>query len=124
MSAKRYTVNTIRSGQPRAYADSCLTVRVTFEETDPMLVSSDTFLPNYLSAQTVEGILTNILKCGFISTRRQERSHGLESYLDYLKPIDPKKIGDPDFNEKRVFGKPGTEVSHVWEFQVISPFTD
>ncbi len=118
MGQTRITINTLRSGQPRAYADSVTQVRVTFEQTDPMLLKSDAFIPMILPESAVVPWLKN-LRCGFIEERNPK--HGLEPHLVYLVPIDPVKIGDPGV---RAWGKPNEFVSHIWEFQVVSPFTD
>lgn len=122
MSAIRYTVHTLASGQPRAYADSRLHVRVTIEELDPMKYkhTDADWVPRYYNEVRIQDLLER-LQCGFM--RKHTPKHGLEVRLDWLKPIDPYTIGDPN-PPKRAFGKPGEQVSHIWEFQVTSPFTD
>ncbi len=122
MSKKRYTVETLAAGQPRAYADSVYHVRVTVEETDPMKVrhTDADWVPVYYNEENIQPLLER-LQCGFM--RKHTPKHGLEIRLDWLKPIDPFKIGDPN-PPLRVWGKAGELVSHIWEFHVTSPFTD
>ncbi len=120
MSKYRYTIEILASGQPRAYADSIRHVRVTVEETDPMLYNSNEFIPWIMPESSIIPLLER-LQCGFM--KKHTPQHWLEPRLDWLKPIDPYKIGDPN-PPPRVWGKSGELVSHIWEFHVTSPFTD
>lgn len=109
MSKTRVTIETLRSGYrggwpPRRYADTECVVRVSFERV-PWNSKTGDFEPEYLKQDTVERMLLG-LQCGFTSVRKKDASF-MQSYLDYLRPIDEQD------------GR-----SSEWKFRVVSPFTD
>lgn len=116
MSKRRITIETLRSGQPRAYADSEHVVRVTFEHT-PWNDQSGEFAPDYKQESYVREELAS-LRTGFTPKSRSEAGY-LASYLDYLRPVDPKTA-----DELIPGGDPSQTLGSVWEFRVVSPFTD
>jgi hypothetical protein len=82
--------------------------------------TDDDWVPVFYNVDRIQDLLER-LHVGFM--RKHTPKHGLETRLDWLRPIEPYKIGDPN-PPKRAFGKPGDLVPHIWEFQVTSPFTD
>lgn len=127
MSQERITVNYIASGQPRAYADSRQITRVQFERTPSMwspawpseVKPEDIpWEPNYMNAKFAEDKLRRM---GFLGTTpwKKDTKHGLDSYIEYIKPINPKKGG-----EVLKWGDPNEDVGDVWEFYIVQPFCD
>lgn len=114
--SERYTIEVLASGQPRAYADSYLRVQVFFEHTSYSGLMNDgtnhpllegNFSPWWMNEEVARRKLES-LPCGFITTTYDQRQFGLEPYLQYLKPILPREDGK----------------AYIWEFCVVSPFTD
>lgn len=102
----RYRVEYLASGQPRAYADSRTHVRLTIDYFfawlgDPNDARSE-WKPNETWGEEEVRALLPHLRCGFISTTAEQRTHGLEPYLNWLKKTDPG----------------------VWEFYVTMPYCD
>lgn len=111
----RITVRVLRAGQRAAYADS---------ETHTVIVSESV---NYGSNEFTPWPITEreamaaarAAPCGFISRRKDEREHGLESYLDSFLPRHPER--------RDSFGAPSETAelrSWIWDFVTVSPFTD
>lgn len=113
----RVTTEILRAGQPRAYADSETVARVTFESTRWDSSSDRELHPSFLSEETASRRLLG-LQCGFCE-RRRGGGHPLETYLDYLRPVDGRPA-----SEVIQYGDPDQIVASVWEFRVVSPFTD
>lgn len=117
MSTLRYTLKTIRSGQPRAYADSERVVQIHLENDDWR--NPGTLKPMYVDESRAKEIARQLPLSGFIKTLSHERGHGLESYLDYFRPLDATT------SDKIIpHGDPKQTVASIWEFRVVSPFTD
>ena len=109
MSKTRVTIETLRSGYrggwpPRRYADTECVVRVSFERV-PWNSKTGELEPDFIGPAIAEQRLQG-LQCGFTSVRKKDASF-MQSYLDYLRPIDEQD------------GR-----SSEWEFRVVSPFTD
>lgn len=114
---ERITIEYVAGGQPGPYADTRDIVRVQFERTDPMKVGPDLpFIPSYMGEEAAVQHLLG-LGCGFVT--KQERKSHWDTYLEYLKPINPKKA-----SEIIPYGDPSQEVSDIWEFKTVTPFTD
>lgn len=111
----RVTTTTIRSGQPRAYADSERVCRLTFE----VAAWND---PNdwrqVLVTEKVARETAEALPIGFTSKKRNEVDW-FDSHLDYFRPIDPKRRNH--FGAEDETAEPQAS---VWEFRVVTPFTD
>lgn len=106
--SRRYTVETLAAGQPRAYADTIHHVRVTFEwvpykKREPG--EEPTFEP--VLNWTEEGVSKHLkgLMCGFTDFKCPP-SPSMDDYfrtrLDWLKEVSPG----------------------VWEFHTTSAYTD
>ena len=113
----RYTVETLQTGQTKPYGDTVHRVLVTFEMI-PYRGPQVDYQPMWMSENAVRDFLPN-LKCGFMNVEREQRKHGLDTYLDYLKPVNPKKA-----SEIIPQGSPEQVQSHQWEFQVVTPWND
>jgi hypothetical protein len=114
MSKSRITTEVVRAGQSRPYADTEYVVQVTFEFCGQL---SKDFQPSYTSKNYALLRLAKIN--GFVSTPKAERKDHFETYLDYVKPIEPKRA-----SEVIPLGDPDQEVAYIWEFRTVSPFTD
>lgn len=108
MTKQRWTLEVLRSGQPRAYADSETVARVTFEYT-PWNSETGEFEPWPISEKSAREQLSG-MRCGFVATPKSEAGF-LGTYLDYLRPVDDRPE-DPS-------GK-----ASVWEFRTVHPYTD
>lgn len=124
---ERITINNIASGQPRAYADSRTITRVQWEHTPMQWAPYDTtkvkpedipWEPYYLPLSIAEIRLRRLGLLGTVMWRK-DTTHGLESYIAHIKPINPKK----GFEVKH-WGPPDEELSDVWELYIVQPFTD
>jgi hypothetical protein len=113
----RITIDTIQSGQPEPWGAHILVVQVAFEWTPPLKPGSD-FVPQFMSPDTARSYLKN-LPIGFVENERHERRDPFQSYLDYLKLIDPKSADQVIPN-----GDPHQALASTWEFKVVTPFTD
>jgi hypothetical protein len=99
----RYTVEYLASGQPRAYADSRMHVRLTIEVFfawlgDPKDPRSKWSPNETWNEEQIRALLPH-LRCGF--TENAEYSLG-RSRLDWLKQVSPG----------------------VWEFHTTEPYND
>lgn len=102
MSKRRITVDTLKAGQPRPYADTITHVRVTFEwqgvagfsDKDAPYVPQDKFWNEARVRETLPGLC-----CGFPS---KPPEGWWSTRLDWLKEVSPG----------------------VWEFHATTPFTD
>lgn len=119
----RITIETLRSGQPRPYADSEHVVRVTLEHVPYAFQAMGTWkvgewAPQFTTQDSAMEILKG-LRCGFISTSKMGRSDPFQTYLDYLRPLDAEAGG--------MYGMKHNlkgELASIWEFRTVSPFTD
>lgn len=111
----RYTIKVIASGQPRAYADSISVVQIQFEHS---FHTEGDLKPHYVSEATARRQLLR-MECGFFETIKRERIHGLDPYLEYLNPMNPKTAAEIISG-----GNPKQILSDVWEFKTVHPFTD
>lgn len=110
LGARRYTVETLKAGQARPYADDVCHVRVTFEWVPYKKRSPDeapTFEP--CAGWTEEAVAARLrgLGCGFTEYKYDAKADGsMEAYfrtrLDWMREVAPG----------------------VWEFQTTSAFTD
>ena len=103
--AERYTVETLASGQPRAYADTIRHVRVAFEKREDWRGSTEWQPATPTEAQVRETL--KALRCGFTEfVRPTGRPMTMEEVfttrLDWLRQTSPG----------------------VWEFHTTSEFTD
>jgi hypothetical protein len=105
---RRYTVETLAAGQPRAYADTVHHVRVTFEwipykKREPG--EEPQFEPSTLKEEHVRRALLG-LQCGFTEFDYNKAEKSMDNYfktrLDWLIEVSPG----------------------VWEFHTTSKFTD
>src|SRR5262247_3779687 len=111
----RITYETIRAGQPQAYADTEHVVRVTFEHV-PHNSTTDNLVPMWMDEGSArEHYLKRVP--GYIAQTRRDNFQKLgsleghfASYLDYVKPIGPRKASAiiPG-------GDPNQMVSYIWE---------
>lgn len=113
MTTTRITITVVRSGQPRAYADTERVVKVTFERDDWRKPSETNLGAMYLNAKVAEEYISQLPLSGYVATREKDRSHGLEPYLDYLKPVNPVAISHAE-----------EVTASIWEFRVVSPYCD
>lgn len=102
----RYTVETIASGQPRAYADTINHSRVTFEKREEWRGSTEWEPCAGMKEEAVREML-RVLKCGFTDfVRPTGRPMTMEEVfttrLDWLRETEPG----------------------VWEFHTTSEYTD
>ena len=118
MSKRRVTIEVLRSGQPRPYADSESITRVTFEWVHMFLGGE--MQEDYMDEATVRSRLTRLGLLPDLPTR-SERKHGLDGYIDYVKPIDPRVAKDV---MPHPYGDPTRTVGHIWEFRIVSPYCD
>lgn len=119
MSKERITIDYVASGQPRPYADSRSITRVQFERTNPMHSGPDLpFEPNYMSAKTAEMWMRNRGIIGKDLLWKKDIKHGLESHIVYIKPLNPKKLGEVSRFQS------DEEVSDIWEVYCCSPYCD
>lgn len=100
MSKHRYTVEVLRSGQPRPYADSRYAARVTLEwqGMSGYKDKNAPFVPWIIKENQAREYLRKI-PCGFTDA---EPEGWWSTRLSYLREIEPG----------------------VWEFETITPFTD
>ncbi len=102
----RYQIEYIASGQRGAYQDSRTHVRLTIDVFQSWLGDPkdprSKWAPNDSWGEDEVRALLPHLRCGFITTSASERTHGLDSYLDWLRKVDPG----------------------VWEFHVTTPYND
>ena len=112
----RITIEILASGQPRAYADNEYRARVSFEATG-LQSGEQPLVPQYMSEEAAR---RQLLRCGcnFIERLRKDATWP-QSYLDWLRPVDPKLASE--IIEK---GDPKQTVASTWEFQVTTPYTD
>jgi hypothetical protein len=103
--SRRWTVETIASGQPRAYADTICHVRVTFEWVQYWDNPDKKWMPNDLPEEKVRSLLKGF-QCGFTEFDYNSSPKSIDDYfrtrLDWLK-----RVGDG-----------------VWEFHTTSAYTD
>jgi hypothetical protein len=106
---RRYTVQTIASGQPRAYADTINHVRVTFEWVPYKKREDGEELAFEPCANWTPEAAQHALKglcCGFTDfdykTAEPTMDNHFRTRLDWLREVAPG----------------------VWEFHTTSPFTD
>lgn len=111
----RFTVETLASGQPRAYADHLHHVRVTFEAM-PWNSKSGEIEPCFVSEDAAIRMLENMPLAGFI---RKAPAEWYDRRLEWLRPIDGKPA-----SEVIPHGDPKQICASVWEFQTRTPFTD
>lgn len=100
----RYTVETLASGQPRAYADTISHVRVTFEHI-PWIGPNEGFQPWRMDNEELVRAVLKGLPCGFtefVCPSNPTMDEHFRTRLDWLRQIEP----------------------HVWEFHTTSPYTD
>ena len=100
---QRYTVETLASGQPRAYADSRRHVRITIESFfawlgDPKDPRSKWSQNDSWTEEQIRALLPQ-LRCGF--TENTEYKLGF-SKLDWLRKVEPG----------------------IWEFHTTDPYCD
>jgi hypothetical protein len=117
---ERYTIETLQSGQPRAYADTVHVVRVTFEWTGAF--ANEPLGPNWMSEEAARNRLKT-LPCGFMDTKRADAGF-LGNYLEYLRPVDPKTAKEVVAEQRFPLYAPDAILASTWEFKVVSPFTD
>lgn len=106
--SRRFTIETLAAGQPRAYADTIHHVRVTLEHVPYDGGSDGGWQPNAnLDVEPVKKILAG-LQCGFtgFTYPPADREKTIEDYyrtrLDWMKSTAPG----------------------VWEFHTTSAYTD
>lgn len=108
----RVTFNTIRSGQPRPYADTERVVQVKCEhlpwgktEWEPWSVDEE-------AARRLAGAV-------YALPPKRAEAGFLGSYLDYFNPVDPKRV-----NRVGVEDSSFPRKTSVWEYRIVEPFTD
>lgn len=113
--AHRITVVPMRGGQPRPYTDTETVVQVSFEQVPWLGKNEDlTWVAWWITEADAREILPS-LKCGYIN--RPRGGNWYDSYLDYLKPRAPT-------TQKNLVTKEEEIRSWLWEFRVVTPFTD
>lgn len=100
----RVTGRIVSSGQPRPYADSATTAFVMFERHG---WGQKDFTP-YPVTEEVARRAASGLMIGYVPNTRAECTMPFQSYLAYFRPVDPAEEGRAD----------------IWEFRVVTPFTD
>ena len=112
----RTTQEVIRSGQPRPYADTESVSQITFEMTS--YKDQNTFTKHYMSKEAAIDMLKRIRPYGFVENERDSKNP-FASYLEYIRPVDPTSAASiiPK-------GDPNQQVASIWEFKVVTPFTD
>lgn len=113
----RFTIEVLRSGQPRPYADTEHVARVTFEHTD-WKTPRGPFEPWYMTEDIAQDYLS-IPGSGYVRATRKETKDWYSTYLDYVRPLDAKSA-----SEVIDGGDPNRKVASVWEFRTVTPFTD
>jgi hypothetical protein len=112
----RITVEVLRSGQPRPYADTEFVCRVTFEETK----WNDPSYELHPWPMTIDTALRYLEKVdGWVGTDRRSSGY-LDTYLDYFIMCEPI-VTAADLIK---YGDPNSKMSHIWEFRTVSPYTD
>lgn len=113
MTTRRITIETLRSGQPRPYADTEHHVRVTFETS---WSRGQPLKPQFIGEAHVREFLPH-LRCGFVTLLRKDKGPGQDDYykthLDWLRPVDAEAAA-----AQNLVG------ASVWEFHTTTPFTD
>jgi hypothetical protein len=101
---RRITIETLASGQPRAYADTIHHVRVTFEDV-PWIGPNEGFKPcENWKEESVRQQLKGLM-CGFtefVCPKNPTMDEHFRTRLDWLRNTAPG----------------------VWEFHTTSPYTD
>lgn len=108
----RVTFITLRSGQPRPYADSQRIIQFKCEylpwnktEWEPWPIDEEV-------ARRLAGAFNPLppvrSEAGFLGT-----------YLDYFNPVDPKRLNNFDREDST-----GVVRASVWEYRIVEPFTD
>jgi hypothetical protein len=121
----RNTFTVVRSGQPRAYADTEYVARITFEHCSPYgpAETRNMWQPQRVDEQRARAAARSFF--GYIDTTAKERKHMLDPYLDYFKPIDAGRVDRTGRIDRTGRESPdGVFVAAVWEFRTVSPFTD
>ena len=109
----RQTVEVVKAGQRESYQDTEMIVQVTFERTD----SNNIFAPDYISKDIA---LIRLHKVAFFTDHKKDGDkEPFRTYLDYVRPID--KITADQLVEQ---GDPNVVLHSIWEFRVVTPFTD
>ncbi len=109
--ARRITIETLAAGQPAAYKDTRLHVRVTFEHV-PYTSLDLEFVEHNVPEEYVRKVLLG-LNCGFTEkVRKDPDCNWWDTRLDWLRPVET----DP--------GNPKETLAYVWEFHTTTPYTD
>lgn len=120
----RVTFHVVRSGQPRPYADSEYVAMLCFECKTPYgpAETRNTYLPQMVSEERARQAARSFF--GYIDVTAKERKHGLDPYLDYFKPVEPKYIDR--FGRECSSGELGDAElrASTWTFRTVTPFTD
>lgn len=117
MSKYRTTLEVLRSGQPRPYADTEYVARVSFERTDIFRPKDLEFHPAYMSMEIALSKLKGVE--GYTERKRSGGNDWHMTYLDYVKMIDVKTA---DMVLKG--GDPHQLVAYIFEFRTVTPYTD
>jgi len=113
---ERITIETLASGQSRAYADTIRHVRVSFERV-PWNKPDGELEPAFMSEEAVRRRLPG-LGCGFTAKSRSE-VEWVDTRLDWLKSMDGKPA-----SEVIPHGDPNQMCGSIWEFHTTTPSTD
>lgn len=108
----RITFTTIRSGQPRPYADTESVTQIKCEHLPWNKTEWEPYLVDEEAARRIAGTFNPL------PPKRHEAAP-FRAYLDYLTPVDPKRIN----NIGREDPKAPVRAS-VWEYRIVNPFTD
>jgi hypothetical protein len=113
----RITFTTVRSGQPRPYADTERVVRLTSESFAQYTTKE--WEPWPIDENTAR-MLCDAAPVGF-TYRTKSVGEWWESYLSYFTPIDPKRLTNTgvETDDPTIPVKAST-----WEFKIVTPYTD
>ncbi len=108
------SIERIRSGQPRPYADSV-------RESLIFLHQPNSFTTNAPMVRSITEEEARVLAKIFVGSWVEDRKHGLESRLDFIRP-EKNPCGLEEYSNAGGEGKPIR--SSCWRVQITEPYCD